>query len=38
MIVHEPYHFKTPEGIAHVLAEASVMTVCISRKGIGTIR
>ena len=32
-IVHEPYHFKTPEDIAHVLAEACVITVCDCRKG-----
>ena len=32
-IVHEPYHFKTPEDIAHLLAEACVITVCDCRKG-----
>ena len=32
-IVHEPYHFKTPEDIAHFLVEASVITVCDCRKG-----
>ena len=26
-IVHEPYHFKTPEDIAHLLAEACIITV-----------
>ena len=26
-IVHEPYHFKTPEDIAYLLAEACVITV-----------
>ena len=31
--VHEPYHFKTPEDIAHLLAEACVFTVCDCRKG-----
>ena len=32
-IVHEPYHFRTPEDIAHLLAEACVMTVCDCKKG-----
>ena len=32
-IVHEPYHFRTPEDIAHLLAEACVMTVCNCKKG-----
>ena len=32
-IVHEPYHFKTPEDIAHLLAEACIITVCDCRKG-----
>ena len=31
-IVHEPYHFKTPEDIAHLLAEACIITVCGCRK------
>ena len=26
-IVREPYHFKTPEDIAHLLADATVLTV-----------
>ena len=26
-IVHEPCHFKTPDDIAHLLAEASIITV-----------
>ena len=26
-IVHEPYHFKTPEDIAHLLAGACIITV-----------
>ena len=30
--MHEPYHFKTPEDIAHHLAEACVITVCDCRK------
>ena len=33
VIVHEPYHFKTPEDIAHHLAEVCVITVCDCRKG-----
>ena len=31
--VHEPYHFKTPEDIAHLLAEVCVFSVCDCRKG-----
>ena len=33
VIVHEPYHFKTPEDIIHHLAEDWVITVCDCRKG-----
>ena len=33
-IVQEPYHFKTPEDITHLLAEACVITACDYRKGI----
>ena len=32
-IVHEPYHFKSPEDITHLLAEVCVITVCDCRKG-----
>ena len=32
-IVQEPYHFKTPEDITHLLAEPGVITVCDCRKG-----
>ena len=32
-IIHEPYHFKTPEDIAHLFAGASVITVGDYRKG-----
>ena len=32
-IVREPCHFRTPEDIAHLLAEACVMTVCNCKKG-----
>ena len=31
-IVHEPSHFKTPEDIALLLAEACVITICDCRK------
>ena len=32
-IVGEPYHFKTPEDIAHLLADATVLTVLDCKKG-----
>ena len=32
-ILHELYHFKTPKDIAHLLAEACIITVCDCRKG-----
>ena len=32
-IVHESYYFKTPEDIAHLLAEACIITVSDCRKG-----
>ena len=32
-IIREPYHFKMPEDIAHLLADACVMTVCDCKKG-----
>ena len=32
-IVREPYPLRTPEDIAHILAEACVMTVCDCKKG-----
>ena len=32
-IVHGPYHFKTPEDIAHLLADACAITVSNCRKG-----
>ena len=28
----EPYHFKTPEDIAHLIADACIMTVCDCKK------
>ena len=27
-IMREPYHFKTPEDIAHLLVDVCIMTVC----------
>ena len=33
VIVREPYHFKTPESIAHLLADAHIMSVCDCKKG-----
>ena len=32
-IVHEQYHVKTPEDVAHLLEEACLITVCGCRKG-----
>ena len=32
-IIHEPYHFKTPEDIAHWIANSCIMTVCKCKKG-----
>ena len=32
-IITEPYHFRMPEDIAHLLADACVMTVCNCKKG-----
>ena len=31
--VHEPYHFKTPKDISHLLANATVLTVLDCKKG-----
>ena len=33
MIVREPLHFKTLEDIAHLLADACIMSVCNCKKG-----
>ena len=27
-IIHKPYHFKTPDDIGHLIADACIMTVC----------
>ena len=35
-IVREPYHFKTLEDIAHLLADACIMSVCNCKMAIGT--
>ena len=32
-ITREPYHFRTPEDITHLLADACIMTVCDCKKG-----
>ena len=32
-IVCEPYQFKTPEDIAHLLADATILTVLDCKKG-----
>ena len=32
-IVREPYHFKTPKDIGHLLMDACIMTVCDCMKG-----
>ena len=34
VMVREPYHFKTPEDIAHLLADAFIMSVCNCKKGL----
>ena len=33
VIVREPYHFETPEDIAHLLADACIMSVHDCKKG-----
>ena len=33
VIVREPYYFKTPKHIAHLLVDACIMTVCDCKKG-----
>ena len=32
-IIHELYHFKTPEGIAHLIANSCIMMACDGKKG-----
>ena len=32
-IIRELYHFRTPEDIAHLFADACIMTVCDCKKG-----
>ena len=33
VIVREPYHFRTPEDIAHLLADTYILSVCDCKKG-----
>ena len=33
VITREPYHFRMPEDIAHLLANACIMTVCDCKEG-----
>ena len=32
-VIHEPYHFKTPEDIPHLMANSCIMMVCNCKKG-----
>ena len=32
-LIHEPYDFKTPEDITHLIANSCIMTVCNCKKG-----
>ena len=32
-VICEPYHFKTPEDIAHLITNSCIMTVCNCKKG-----
>ena len=32
-VTREPYHFKTPDDISHLLADACILTVCDCKKG-----
>ena len=32
-ILREPYHFKTPEDISHLLADSTMMTILDCKKG-----
>ena len=32
-VIHEPYHFKTPKDIVHLIANSCVMIVCNCKKG-----
>ena len=34
-VTREPYHFRTPEDISHMLADACILTVCDCKKDIG---
>ena len=35
-VVREPYHFKTPEDITHLIADSCIMTVCDCKKGLAS--
>ena len=32
-VIREPYHFRTPDDISHMLADACILTVCDCKKG-----
>ena len=32
-VIREPYHFRTPEDISHLLADACILTVCDCKRG-----
>ena len=32
-VVHEPYHFKTPEDITHLIVNSCITMVCDCKKG-----
>ena len=32
-ITREPYHFRMPEDISHLLADACIITICDCKKG-----
>ena len=32
-VTREPYHFRTPEDISHMLADACILTVCDCKMG-----
>ena len=35
VITRQPYHFRTPENITYLLADACIMTVCDCKKDTG---
>ena len=32
-VMREPYHFRTPKDISHMLADACILTMCDCKKG-----